>query len=372
MGELYIGLMSGTSLDGADVAIVELDDTNCAVHASDTTPFPEQLSIQLRALAKTPEVSLVELGTLDAALGSFFAGCVQKILVTSGRKASDIVAIGHSGHTVFHKPAQPHPFTMQIGDPNIIAAETGIDVVADFRRMDVAHGGQGAPLVPTFHAWRFADPHEVRVTLNLGGVANITVINPGEPLTGFDTGPANSLLDAWCRRCWDERYDVDGHRARSGEIVPDLLAIFVADPYFERLPPKSTGFEYFNLSWVAEKLAQCDQTITDSDVLTTLTEVTAATVSNSIKASAPEAGRVILCGGGAFNSYLVERLEFHLPASVVESSSAHGVAPEWVEALAFAWLAKKRLEDRPGNATAVTGARHATTLGGIYSVKQHS
>lgn len=371
MGELYIGLMSGTSLDGADVVIVELDGTDCLVHSTDTTPFPKQLSIQLRALTETPEISLIELGTLDAALGSFFAGCVRKSLISSGRNAGDIVAIGHSGQTVFHKPAQPHPFTIQIGDPNIIAAETGIDVVADFRRMDVAHGGQGAPLVPTFHEWCFADPYETRVALNLGGIANITVIDPREPLTGFDTGPANLLLDAWCYRCWGERYDVDGHRARNGKIAPDLLAIFIADTYFEQPPPKSTGFEYFNLNWVTKKLAQYGRAITDSDVLATLTEVTAATVSNAIKTSAPEAKRIILCGGGTFNSYLVERLKSLLTASVVESSSAHGVAPEWVEALAFAWLAKTRLENKPGNATTVTGARQTTTLGGIYTAKQH-
>ena len=372
MGELYIGLMSGTSLDGADVAIVELDDTSCVVHAADTTPFPEQLSTQLRALAETPETSLVEFGALDVTLGSFFAACVQGSLAASAHAAKDIVAIGHSGHTVYHKPAQPHAFTMQIGDPNVIAAETGIDVVADFRRMDVAHGGQGAPLAPTFHAWRFSDPKEVRVALNLGGVANITVIHPQQQLTGFDTGPANSLLDAWCRRCWNLRYDVDGARARGSEVLPDLLAVFLADPYFELPPPKSTGFEYFNLSWVAEKLAQYDREVTDSDVLATLTEVTAATVSNAIKTSAPEAGRVILCGGGTFNRYLVERLESHLPACVVEPSSVHGVAPEWVEAVAFAWLARTRLDEKPGNAIAVTGARHTSMLGGIYSANQRN
>jgi len=371
MGELYIGVMSGTSLDGADVVIAELDSADCLVHSASTTPFPEQLSKQLRALTATPEISLFELGTLDAALGSFFASCVGKSLISSGRNASEIIAIGHSGHTIFHKPAQPRPFSMQIGDPNIIAAETGIDVVADFRRMDVAHGGQGAPLVPTFHEWCFADPYETRVALNLGGVANITVINPREPLTGFDTGPANLLLDAWCYRCWGEHYDVDGHRARDGKIVPDLLAIFLADPYFEQPPPKSTGFEYFNLNWVSEKLAKYDRTITDSDVLSTLTEVTAATVSDSIKSSAPEARRIILCGGGTFNSYLVERLKSHLTTSVVESSAAHGFTPECVEALAFAWLAKRRLENRPGSAATVTGACQTTLLGGIYSAKQH-
>ena len=370
MGEFYIGLMSGTSLDGADVAVVELDETRCVVQAADTTPFPEHLATRLRALAATPTISLRELGSLDAALGSFFAECVQRSLSSTGYEVDDIAAIGHSGHTVFHKPAPPHPFSMQLGDPNVIAAETGIDTIADFRRMDVAYGGQGAPLAPTFHEWRFADPSEVRVALNLGGIANITVLHPEQPLTGFDTGPANSLMDAWCRRCWDERYDVNGRRARDSAFIPGLLTMFLADPYFRMRPPKSTGFEYFNMDWIAEKLAQYNGDVTDSNILATLTELTAVTVSNAIQTAAPKTARVILCGGGTFNPFLIQRIESHLPSCTVESSSAHGVDPEWVEAVAFAWLARARLSARPGNATAVTGARHTAILGGLYSGEQ--
>ncbi|MFL2546245.1 MAG: anhydro-N-acetylmuramic acid kinase [Candidatus Rariloculaceae bacterium] len=372
MGGLYIGLMSGTSLDGADVAIVDLDDTSCVLHSAETTPFPTNLAARLRSLSESPETTLVELGTLDTELGGYFADCVNTSLRSLGRSADDIVALGYSGHTVFHKPTQPHAFTMQIGDPNAIAAATGIEVVADFRRMDVAHGGQGAPLAPAFHAWRFADPEEVRVALNLGGVANITVLDPTQSLTGYDTGPANSLMDAWCRRYWNERFDVDGKRARGGEVAQDLLDVFLADPYFRRQAPKSTGFEHFNIGWVMDKLAQYSREIEPDDVLATLTELTAASVGNAIRSSAPKASRVILCGGGTFNSYLIERLGTHLPDCVLAPSSEHGVDPEWVEAVAFAWLARMRLQNKPGNAVAVTGARHTTTLGGIYLSKQRS
>jgi len=369
MSEFYIGLMSGTSLDGADVVLVEFDRTDCVVHAANTSPFPQQLATGLRRLAETPESSLEELGILDVALGSFFAESVRQLVGDSQREAADITAIGYSGHTIFHKPALPHPFTMQLGDPNMIASATGIDTVADFRRMDMAHGGQGAPLTPTFHAWRFSAPEETRVVVNLGGVANITVLDPERPLAGFDTGPANSLMDGWCRRCWEKRYDEQGRRARSGNVAPDLLAEFLADPYFQRQPPKSTGFEYFNIGWVEDRLAASASDVSERDVLTTLAELTAISVSDAIRASAPTCQRIILCGGGTFNSFLVERLEEHLAGCVVELSAAYGIGPEWVEAVAFAWLAQRRLKEQGGNAASVTGARQTAVLGGLYSAE---
>ncbi len=369
MSGLYIGLMSGTSLDGVDVVLVELDETDCVVQAACTTPFPENLTMRLRALVQTPEATLEELGTLDVALGSFFAECVRQLVADSGYELDDIKAIGHSGQTIFHKPALPQPFTMQLGDPNVIAAETGIDTVADFRRMDVAHGGQGAPLTPTFHQWHFANPGEVRVVVNLGGVANITVLDRQQSLTGFDTGPANALMDSWSRQCWGERFDREGRRARQGSVNSDLLAQLQADPYFQRQPPKSTGFEYFNLAWVEAKLAATEQSVAEHDVLTTLTELTAETVSDAIRASAPKCQRTILCGGGTFNTFLVERLAQHLADCDVESSAVHGIGPEWVEAVAFGWLARRRIEQEAGNSPTVTGARQAVVLGGLYSIR---
>ncbi len=367
MSGLFIGVMSGTSLDGADVVLVGLDDANCELHAARTTPFPEAISARLRNLTETGEATFAELGTLDVAMGQFFADCVIDLVRDTGTEQSEIEAIGYSGHTVFHKPERPDPFTMQLGDPNAIAAATGIDTVADLRRMDVAHGGQGAPLTPTFHAWRFAAPDEIRVVLNLGGVANITVLDPKSALTGFDTGPANSLLDAWCRRCWNERYDDEGRKARQGNVADDFLALLLDDEYFGRAPPKSTGFEYFNIGWVDSALERTERKISDLDVLSTLTELTAISAGSAIDTAAPGCARTIVCGGGTFNRFLMERLQTRVPSGRVESSAAHGIAPEWVEAIAFAWLARRRLENLGGNAPSVTGARQSAVLGGLYS-----
>ena len=367
MSALYIGVMSGTSLDGADVVLVGLDDANCELHAARTIPFPDAMSARLRTLSETGEATFTEVGTLDVEMGEFFAGCVIDLAKDTETEQNDIEAIGYSGHTVFHKPEEPHPFTMQLGDPNTIAAATGIDTVADFRRMDVANGGQGAPLTPTFHDWRFSAPDEIRVVLNLGGVANITILDPKSTLTGFDTGPANSLLDAWCRRCWDERFDDDGRRARQGNVADDFLAILLDDEYFRRAPPKSTGFEYFNLGWVEDALKQTGRKIPDLDVLSTLTELTAVSAGDAISATAPGCERTIVCGGGTFNTFLIERLQARIPGCRVESSAAHGIAPEWVEAIAFAWLARKRMENEGGNAPSVTGSRQTAVLGGLYS-----
>lgn len=368
MSGLFIGLMSGTSLDGADVVLVEFDGTDCVVRAASTTSFPEQLEARLRALIRTATASLDELGTLDVALGYFFAECVRQLVAKSDYELADIKAIGHAGHTIYHQPAPPHPFSMQLGDPNVIAAATGIDTVADFRRTDMAHGGQGAPLTPTFHQWRFADSDEVRVVVNLGGVANITVLDPQQSLTGFDTGPANTLMDSWSRQCWGERYDQEGRRARQGSVNPGLLTQLRTDPYFLRQPPKSTGLEHFNMAWVEAKLAEIEQSVAEKDVLRTLTELTAETVNDAIRASAPNCQRVILCGGGTFNAFLVERIGKHLAGCVVESSAAHGIGPEWVEAIAFAWLAWRRIELETGNSPSVTGARQAIILGSLYSI----
>jgi anhydro-N-acetylmuramic acid kinase len=371
MKELYIGLMSGTSLDGADVVIVDFSGERSTLLSAVTTPFPQALTERLRALVRTPVAPLQELGALDSELGSFFANCVKKSVAATGLDPTNIVAIGHSGHTVFHKPQPPSPFTMQLGDPSVVAATTDIDTIFDFRRMDVALGGQGAPLVPLFHEWQFAATEEVRVVLNLGGIANITVLDPGKPVIGFDTGPANSLMDAWCRRCWSEPFDNNGARARSGEIIPSLLRRFLDDPYFHLKAPKSTGFEHFNLSWIEDKIAEVGTDMAHTDILTTLAELTAVSASDAIRDAALDAQRVILCGGGSYNRHLSSRLGALLPGCAVESSAEFGLEPAWVEAVAFAWLARQRIKRLPGNAPAVTGARHSTLLGSIYSIHKH-
>jgi anhydro-N-acetylmuramic acid kinase len=283
------------------------------------------------------------------------------LLREAGISPAEVRAIGHHGQTVFHKPAEPEPFTMQIGDPSSVAALTGITTVADFRRLDVACGGQGAPLVPAFHSWLFAAHDETRVILNIGGIANVTVLAPEAETLGFDTGPGNTLLDLWIGRCHGEPYDRDGRFAASGRADEGLLRALLDEPYFSLEPPKSTGRELFNAAWLDARLAGVR--MPDTDIQATLAELTASSIAATLDATAPD--RVIGCGGGAHNTDLLARLRRYLPCPI-ESSAAHGLAPDWVEACAFAWLAKARLEGIPGNVPTVTGAHRAVTLGGVY------
>jgi anhydro-N-acetylmuramic acid kinase len=367
MDGLYLGLMSGTSLDGVDAALVELGPERCELLAAATTPYPDSLRERVRTLIEDRRAPLEGLGSLDVSLGRFFAECALGLIQRGGRERGDIVAIGHSGHTVFHQPASPDPFTMQLGDANVVAACTGISTVADFRGMDVALGGQGAPLVPAFHRWRFATPGEVRVIINIGGIANLTRLHPQDPLVGFDSGPGNALMDGWCRRCKGEPFDRGGDWARSGKMDAALLERFRADAYFARRPPKSTGVEHFDMAWIERRLDAMDEPVADEDVQATLLELTASTIADAVITVSPDIKRAVLCGGGAHNTALVARLSRLLPAASVDSSAAHGIEPEWVEAVAFAWLARARLRREPGNVPTVTGARQEAVLGALYS-----
>jgi len=367
MGELYLGVMSGTSQDGVDAAIVEFDAAGSQIHRATTTPYPEELRARIAKLLTEPQISLQELGKLDVAVGRFFAQCIVKLVETSSFGVSDIVAIGHSGHTVFHQPEAPDAFTMQIGDPSTIAAETGITTVGNARKMDVALEGQGAPLAPAFHKWCFSDATESRIVLNIGGIANISVLHPNRPLLGFDTGPGNTLLDNWSQRCISKPFDRDGEWSRTGTVIEPLLQTLKTDTYFQRSPPKSTGIEHFNLGWLDLGLRQLAEAPATEDVQATLTQLTAATIADAIISTDANPQRVILCGGGALNTALIERLSDLLPQAQLESSATHGINPEWVEAALFAWLARGRLEGEPGNVPTVTGARQAAPLGGVYS-----
>jgi anhydro-N-acetylmuramic acid kinase len=370
MADLYIGVMSGTSLDGVDAVLVELGESDCTVLAAKTSPYPRQLDSDLRSLVRKPQASLVDIGTLDVAIGEFFAECVLDLVSDSPFDPSRIVAIGISGHTAYHKPDAPRAFTLQLGDPNTVAARTAMTTVADMRGTDVAFGGQGAPMVPPFHSWRFSDVREVRVVVNIGGIANLTCLNAERPLRGFDSGPGNTLMDIWCERNRGERFDRDGEWAASGTVNPALLTRMSADAYFKKVSPKSTGLEHFNLAWLEHALSATGRKLDPADVQATLLELTATTIAASLNTSEPEAGRAILCGGGAYNTALVRRLRALLPGLQVESSAAHGIPPEWVEAAAFAWLARLRLIGKAGNAPSVTGARQAVVLGGVYSGNQ--
>ncbi len=357
--------MSGTSLDGVDALLVDFGAAQPQVCASGHTPYPPELRTELLELSHASHPELHRLAQLDVALGELYAASVQRLLEEAGTGAAEIEAVGSHGQTVRHHPHGPHPYTLQLGDPNLIAERTGITTVADFRRRDIAAGGQGAPLVPAFHAALFRHPDYTRVVLNLGGIANITVL-PREhqlPVTGFDTGPGNALLDGWSARHRGTPYDAGGHWAGGGTALAPLLERLLDEPYFTLPPPKSTGRELFNLAWLNERL---DGTEVPQDVQATLLELTAVSVAQAIAGHAAETKEVLVCGGGVRNSALMERLAAHLAPCTVLSTAELGVDPQAVEAMAFAWLARETLAGRPGNLPAVTGAAHPVILGGIY------
>ncbi len=371
MAELYVGLMSGTSQDGIDAALVELGDSTCTLHRAVTTPFPDTLAAPLAELIRDANTGLRELGSLDTLFGEFAAQCVLALLKEASCEASEVNAIGFSGHTVFHQPEPPVAFTLQIGNPNTLAAHTGITTVADLRGMDIAVGGQGAPLLPAFHAWRFTSAEEHRVIVNIGGIANLTCLSPGREVIGFDSGPGNALMDAWCHRHGHGPYDAKGGWAASGHVVASLLRTLQSDPYFRKRPPKSTGLEHFNWTWLEHAL-NSGSAASPADVQATLLELTATTIADAVAASAPKAQRLILCGGGACNVALVGRLQELTHPAVVERSDTHGIAAEWVEAAGFAWLARARLRGASGNLPSVTGAREHVQLGGVYSTNRRN
>lgn len=362
---LYIGLISGTSVDGVDAVLCEIGEDAFKLRDARTTPYPAALKRRVDALIGRPQVALTEFGGLDRALGEFFATCALQLVADAGLAPTAIRALGHHGQTVYHRPEPPEPFTLQIGDPNVVAARTGITTVGDLRRLDVALGGQGAPLVPAFHAWRFADPAETRVVVNIGGIANVTVLAPRRPVVGFDTGPGNTLLDRWIERTRGEPFDRRGAFAAGGRSDARLLATLLEEPYFAQPAPKSTGRELFNAAWLDARLAKHPQGAAEN-VQATLAELTARTIADAVAHAAPGCRRLLVCGGGAHNDDLMVRLG-RLTRVRVETTAEHGVPPDWVEGAAFAWLAAARLDGIAGNVPTVTGAAKPALLGGVYS-----
>ncbi len=364
MSAYFIGLMAGTSLDGVDAVLAEISEDAFTLKACHYTHYPAALRQRLRQHCFAAEVKTSALGQLDAELGELFGRCALALLKETGISPQQVRAIGSHGQTLHHHPHGAYPYTLQIGDPNRIAEISGITVVADFRRRDLAAGGQGAPLVPAFHRAVFYSLEENRAILNLGGIANLTLLpkDPKLPVTGFDVGPGNTLLDAWIRYHLGQAWDAEGAWARQGKLVPELLKALLADPYFKRLPPKSTGPEYFSLSWLKAHLARFGR-IQPEDVQATLTHLTASAVALSLAGIALD--RLLVCGGGAHNLYLLELLTHYCPCPV-ETTATYGIGPDWVEASAFAWLAWRTLSGLPGNLPAVTGARREVVLGGIY------
>jgi anhydro-N-acetylmuramic acid kinase len=367
MTALFIGLMSGTSMDGIDAALVDLSTTQPQLVAAHGHPYPKDLRTQLLEAIRLEDPLSSDLSRLDDATGVAFAEAANALLESAGTPASAVTAIGSHGQTIHHAPDAPRPYSLQIGNPRRIARMTGIDVVADFRRADIEAGGQGAPLVPACHAALFRSPTEARAVVNIGGIANITVLpaDPSAPVTGFDTGPGNTLMDQWIGEQQGQAMDRDGKWATGGRIDPDLLACLLADPYFQLAPPKSTGREHFNLDWLATCLGEDDPTA--QDIQSTLCELTAVSIADAVRQYAGGTRRLLVCGGGVHNGELQRRLATGLEPIPVESSGAHGLDPDWVEAVAFAWLAKRHLDGKPGNLPEVTGARQPVILGRFFN-----
>ena len=365
-GSVFAGLISGTSIDGVDAALVHFEDRGCRLLATHMHAYPKALREALLAAIQDPtSVGIEELATLDHVVGAAFSDATNALFALANVAPTDVAAVGSHGQTLRHSPSGQHPYTLQIGDPNLIAQRTGVTTVADFRRRDVAAGGEGAPLAPAFHAWLLADSDATRCVLNLGGIANLTVLSAtGESVIGFDTGPANTLMDAWTREHRNRAYDKNGAWAKTGTVSGDLLKRLSADDYFARPAPKSTGFEYFNLAWLEQHLGTAR--LAAEDVQATLLELTVATVADALGKQAPDCTELVVCGGGAHNGVLMSRLTDAVSPVPVVTTSKHGVDPDWVEAAAFAWLARQTLHRLPGNLPSVTGAASAEILGGVY------
>lgn len=363
---LYLGLISGTSADGIDAVLIRFSQDKPQLQAAHNLSWPADLRTQILALAQGDKpIDLDTFGRLDVRIAHCFADAALALLQHSGTAANDVRAIGSHGQTMRHRPAGAYPFTLQLGDPAVIAERCGIDVVADFRRADIAAGGQGAPLLPAVHAMLLGRAGHARVVLNLGGIANITVLGADGSVHGFDTGPANGLLDAWCQHHGGEPYDRDGAFAASGRVNPALLQALLDDPYFALPPPKSTGREYFHLAWLAGHSQVA--TLDPADVQATLLELSARSVADAIDRHAPAASEVLVCGGGVHNGALMRRLGELLVSRALFSTAREGVDPDYLEATAFAWLARQRLLGLPGNLPAVTGARGLRVLGALYA-----
>jgi anhydro-N-acetylmuramic acid kinase len=361
---IYLGLISGTSMDAIDAALVDFDVAPLKIIATSATAFDPALKRRISALIDHADrVALDEVGQIDVELGRAFARASLALMKDAGIDAGQVTAIGSHGQTLRHRPDLPAPFTWQIGDPNVLAEMTGVTVVADFRRRDVAAGGQGAPLLPVFHDQVFRSDGENRVIANLGGIANITILTRDTTVTGFDTGPANRLLDAWISRHRGKEFDAGGAWAASGEIDATLLRELMDEPYFRVAPPKSTGRELFNMPWLENKLGLFSRE--PRDVQATLQQFTAETVAAAVRQHAPGAS-LYLCGGGAHNFGLLNALQALIAPSRVASTAVLGLDPDYVEAVAFAWFAMRTLEGLTSSAGSVTGAKGARILGGIY------
>lgn len=364
-GHYYAGLMSGTSLDAVDVAIADFDGSVVNLIAASAHEYPASLRQRVtRMIAAPARVGLDELGAVHTELGQLYGAALTAAMAAADIAPTALAAAGCHGQTVRHSPDASPPFTLQLGCGAAAAVGSGVVIVNDFRSADMALGGQGAPLVPAFHQAAFSHADTARVIVNLGGIANITVLQPGSPVRAWDTGPGNTLLDGHCRAQQAADFDTGGQWAASGTVDTRFLQQLLADPYFGRAAPKSTGREYFNESWVQQHCAAPDAP-RGADLQATLAELTAASIAADISAALP-AAEVYLCGGGAANEDLRQRLAARLSGFTLHTSDALGIGPHWVEAAAFAWLARARMTGAPGNIPSATGAVREAILGAIH------
>jgi len=359
MSKLYIGLMSGTSLDGIDIALCKIDSNSCILVNYREYPFNSTLKDEILKIISS-QTTLKEIGLLHKKLGTLYANAIKKFLKEQEISAHTIEAIGLHGQTLWHEPNGEFPFSMQLGCPNSVVAQTGIKVISDFRNMDIANGGEGAPLTPAFHKFVFNSNREKTAVLNIGGMANITLIQ--ENLLGWDTGCGNVLLDLWIKSTQNRPYDKDGNYAKSGTLNRPLLNAMLEDKYFKKLPPKSTGREYFNQEWLKKALCSF-LPIKDEDVQRTLLELTAFSVAKDVIEN--NIALLIVCGGGVKNSFLMQRIQ-ELSQIKVQRSDDFGLNSDALEAMAFAWFAYKRVHRQSVKIKTVTGAKKNSILGGIY------
>jgi len=368
MPELYIGLMSGTSLDGIDAGLVEFNGEQIKLLEFEYTPFSDSIRRDIQDLSQADSaIYLEKYGEIDTQLGHLFSQACNSLLTKANIPASSITAIGSHGQTIYHAPEKPSAFSLQIGDPNIIAEQTGITTIADFRRRDIAAGGQGAPLVPAFHQAIFGQLFDLstqNITIvNIGGIANITHLSTNKTI-GFDTGPGNTLMDLWIQRNLDKSYDKNGAWAKTGKVQNELIKTLKQDPYFSLNIPKSTGKEYFSSSWLNNKLSQFPD-CSANNIQASLCQLTADTITDAIKQHAPLTDHTLICGGGMHNCHLIGLISSNMNHPV-SSTAEFGINPDHVEAMAFAWLARQTMNNLSGNLTEVTGAKRPVILGGIY------
>lgn len=362
---LYIGVMSGTSLDGIDIVLVDILANKISLIASDCYPIPDSIRLDLLTICEQKQCSLEKLGEVDHQLGELYASSINDFI--NKYQIDNIIAIGCHGQTIYHSPNGEHPFTMQIGDSNIIAAKTAITTIADFRRKDMAVGGQGAPLVPAFHQAIFATQDKNRMILNIGGISNITVLMPNQPVIGYDTGPGNVLLDAWIMSQLKQSYDKDGNWAKTGQVNQLLLDELLNEAYFKLNYPKSTGRELFNLNWLKQKLLK--YAISPQDIQATLVELTVQSTIDQLLVL-PNLDQLpcelLVCGGGASNQLIMARFKALLPNWHIATTDELAISGDYMEAMAFAWLAYCRINNITSNIPSVTGAIQSVSLGVIY------